>query len=441
MRILIIDDNDPFRHFVITTLENHLNNVDVVEATSLKVAQMLYSSDPYFECILVSLDMDTGSPLSFIHHVQEINTNIPIITLSEEVNTDSLPGTHFLCKGTKDHRPARIFSEALLNLPPFQKNLNENSKEKIFAQIKIFYLWRFEELPFDLFVRINEKKHVKILAKNSKYDEQFIEKYHTKDNEYLYLDNSDYPLLEELLYSDYWFEGMSDLSEEDKNYRMKKIIQNMAHSMGLTPHLIQKAEEVVQSAVSSINQSKNLSKLFNQRQKGTSFQANISTLTTYMTSALCDELEWTTNSSKEKLAFAAIFQDISLNSSKLSSLFYLNIDEVEKLGLTKDELKDFYNHPKQSAEMVKEINIKFPQVEDIISHHHERPDGSGFPAAINHQKIPALSSLFIVAHDYVMRSVNTRFEKDHQEILKEMAPFYQQGHFKKCFTTLEKILS
>lgn len=406
----------------------------------MKVAEMLYASDPYFECILVSLDMDSGSTLSLIHHVQSISKAVPIITLSDQEQSEDIPGTQFLKKGVAESKPAKIFSEALINLAPFSKNLRENSEEKSFAQIKIFYLWRFEELPFDLYVKINEKKFVKVLAKNTKYDEEFIEKYHTQDNEYLYLENNDYPLLENLLYSDYWFEDMNDLSEEDKNYRMKKIIQYMAYSIGLTPHLIQKAEEVVQSVISNVNQSKNLSQLYNKRQKGASFQANVSTLMTYITSALCDELEWTTNSSKEKLAFAAIFQDTSLKSSKLSSLFYLNLKELDGLGLNENQTKEFFNHPIKSAQMAKEINRKFPQVEDIISHHHERPDGTGFPAGINHQKLPPLSCLFIIAHDYVMRSILSRFELEYSEILKEMKPNYQVGHFKKCFNALEKIL-
>lgn len=440
MRILVIDDNDPFRHFLVTTLENHLRSIDIVEATSLKVAKMLYASDPYFECILLSLDMDTGTALSFVHHVQSISTIVSIITLSSQNQHEIIPGTNFLKKETGKNKPAKIFSEALINLEVFQKELSHNSQEKSYAQIKIFYLWRFEELPFDLYVKINEKKYVKVLTKNTRYDEDFIEKYHTKHNEYLYLENKNYPLLENLLYNDYWFEDMNDLSEEDKNYRMKKIIQYMAYSIGLTPHLIIKAEEVVQSAIINVNQSMNLRQLYNKRQKGASFQANVSTLMSYITSALCDELKWTTNSSKEKLVFAAIFQDTSLKSSKLSSLFYLNLDELNKLGLDDSQKKEFFNHAQHSAQMAREINRKFPQVEDIICHHHERPDGSGFPKGLNYQKLPPLSCLFIVAHDYIMRCIMSHFEMQSSDILKEMASNYQLGHFKKCFRALEKIL-
>ncbi len=441
MRILLIDDNDPFRHFVITTLENHLQNVDIVEATSLKVAKLIYESDPYFECIMTSLDLGEGSALALIHHIQNFNSKIPLITYSDEESGSEIPMTLFLKKGVKEKKSPKVFTEALLNLECFQKDLKSNKAKNAFSKIKIFYLWRFEILPFDLYVRINEKKHVKVLSKEMRYDEAFIEKYHTEENQYLYLDERDYPLLEAMLYSDHWFEEMSELSEADKNYRMKKIIQNMAQAMGLTPHLIQKAEEVIQSVINNIDKSQTLSQLFNKRIKGATFQANVSTLMTYITSSLCDELEWTTHNSKEKLAFSAIFQDISLKSTKLSSLFYFNILELEKLNPTKEEREFFYNHPNRSAEMVKEINLKFPQVEDIIKHHHERPDGSGFPLGINYQKIPPLSSLFIVAHDYVMRFISSNFEDGPEDILKEMEPLYTQGNFLKCFSALKKILS
>lgn len=440
MRILLIDDNDPFRHFLVTTLENHLKNVDVVEATSLKVAKLLYESDPYFESIMVSLDISSGSALSLIHHFQDFNKKTPIVTYSSEEQASEIPDTFFLDKGTKAKRSPKIFVEALLNHPTYQKYLRDNQSHKQYARIKIFYLWRFEELPIDLYVKINDKKYVKILAKNTKYDEAFIEKYHTSKNEYLFIESKDYEILESLLYSDQWFEESNELSDEEKNFRMKKIIQQMASSMGLTPHLIQKAEEVVQSVISSISESKNLNQIFKRQQKRMSFQTNVSTLITYITSALCDELEWNTQSSKEKLGFAAIFHDTSLKSAKLSSIYYLNLDELNQLSLTEEEKKKFFQHPVRSAEIVNEINLKFPHVETIILNHHERPDGSGFPMGKNFQKIPPLSSLFIIAHDYVMRSILNRFDKNPSDILKEMSSHYQNGHFEKCFTALEKII-
>jgi hypothetical protein len=440
MRILLIDDNDPFRHFVVTTLENNLRDVDVVEATTVKVAKMLFDSDPYFEAIMVSLDMTSDSPLSLIHYLQGFNSKLNILTYSENPE-NTIPHTFPLQKktGQEDKSPQK-FIDQLLKVDCIQKNKKLDQKEIGHAHIKIFYLWRFEELPFDLYVKINEKKYVKILAKNNRYDEAFIEKYHTLDNEYLYLELQDYPLLEKLLYSDHWFEEMSELSEEDMNFRMRKIIHHMAQAMGLTPHLIKKAEEVVNAVLTNIEKNPNLSKLLSRQQKGVSFQTNVSTLITYITSALCDHLKWTTNSSKVKLGFAAIFQDTSLKSSKLSSLFYANLSELDEMELSDQELKIFYNHPYLSAELASEVNLKYPQVEQIIKHHHERPNGSGFPLGINHQKIPALSSLFIVAHDYVMRSIMYRFEKDYTEVLAEMAPYYSVGHFKKCFNALEEVL-
>ena len=434
MRVLLIDDIDPFRQYLVTSLENGLPQSDLMEATTLRVAKLVFDSDPYFEAVFCSLDIKEGNILEFIHHLQKNYPSVPIITYTDQTEPIEIPSTFLLSK-----KELKNFESAMSKVLPMAKKLVGKKEEKqTHAHIRLFYLWRFEYLPFDLYLKLNDQKFVKILKANEPYDSDFIEKYQSQDMDYLYLEQTDYPLLEELLYSDQWFDSDSNLTPEQRDQRLKKIIQMMATSIGLSPYLIEQAQEVVDNVIKDVNESQKLSKIFKRIHDNGSYKRNNSTLISYLTSALCDELKWTTKSSKEKLAFAALFHDIAIKETKLCSLTYSD-DRVLK-GMDEDKRKTYFQHPIQEAELVKELDTKYPQVGDIIIQHHERPDGSGFPKGLTHHNIPALSSLFIVAQDYVMRASLSDFKKTPSEIIEEIAPVYTEGHFKKCLSAMRKLL-
>ncbi|WP_018923300.1 HD-GYP domain-containing protein [Salsuginibacillus kocurii] len=70
---------------------------------------------------------------------------------------------------------------------------------------------------------------------------------------------------------------------------------------------------------------------------------------------------------------------------------------VKREAMTKTEYEEMKNHPYHSYRMVKKSGQVGNEVLVGILQHHEREDGSGYPLAVNHQKIHMYSRILAVA--------------------------------------------
>src|SRR5215211_3855263 len=102
-----------------------------------------------------------------------------------------------------------------------------------------------------------------------------------------------------------------------------------------------------------------------------------------------EELEW--------LVHGALLHDVG----KLGVA-----DEIlEKLGpLTEEEWKVVKRHPEVGARMIEPLEILSRAI-PVIRHHHERPDGSGYPDELEGEEIPLAARIVaaVDAYDVMLR--------------------------------------
>jgi len=67
---------------------------------------------------------------------------------------------------------------------------------------------------------------------------------------------------------------------------------------------------------------------------------------------------------------------------------------------TPEEWLLIQRHPEVGFEMLKNIPTLPPSTLDVVRHHHERWDGSGYPSGLAAEKIPWLARLFSVVDIY-----------------------------------------
>jgi putative nucleotidyltransferase with HDIG domain len=102
-----------------------------------------------------------------------------------------------------------------------------------------------------------------------------------------------------------------------------------------------------------------------------------------------DELEW--------LVHGALLHDVG----KLSVADAI----LEKLGpLTEEEWKVIKRHPEVGARMIEPLEFLSGAL-PVIRHHHERPDGSGYPAGLEGDEIPLGARVVaaVDAYDVMLR--------------------------------------
>jgi len=102
-----------------------------------------------------------------------------------------------------------------------------------------------------------------------------------------------------------------------------------------------------------------------------------------------DELEW--------LVHGALLHDLG----KLAVADAI----LEKLGpLTEEEWKVVKRHPEVGARMIEPLEVLSGAV-PVIRHHHERPDGSGYPEGLEGEEIPLAARIVaaVDAYDVMLR--------------------------------------
>jgi len=94
---------------------------------------------------------------------------------------------------------------------------------------------------------------------------------------------------------------------------------------------------------------------------------------------------------------------------------------LKKEQLTDAEWKLIRQHPRKGAEILKTINFLLKET-DIILHHHERPDGTGYPEGLTEPSIPLEARIIAVADTF--DAMNTkrpyRSPMSREEIVQEL---------------------
>lgn len=436
MKILILDDNDQFRQFLIASLEKVYGEIDVIECTSPREAILIYESDPYFQVLLSNLELKSGSFMEVFQHFQASEYNVPLITYSDEVSESPHPRLPVVSKSPEDEH--QEFLVKLFQLPPFS-NIQIPPAEE-YARIRLFFLYRFHSLDFPVFIKLSDDKFVKVLNPGQKYGLEFLEKYQSKDQKYLYVKLEDFPKFSSSLFRTPLYQEDPNENSMEKQRRKTMFLQEMARSAGITPDVIGTAEESLKEIIEEAKGKKTLSKLLKLLESSGSYNSDHATLLSYLTSAMCDEMGWNTRRSKEKLGFAALFHDVTLIDPRLAVINYRSIRGLNRFEMTVQE--KYKEHPLKASELVREITAKYPQVDIIISQHHERPDGTGFPYGKDYNQLLPLSCVFIVAHDFVSRAYEMNFDiEDVQFLLDQMVPEYRLGHFSRCMLALQSVLT
>ncbi|NMC50012.1 MAG: HD domain-containing protein [Desulfovibrio sp.] len=79
--------------------------------------------------------------------------------------------------------------------------------------------------------------------------------------------------------------------------------------------------------------------------------------------------------------------------------------------LTPEERQKIQTHTLSGYEMIARLDIKYPEVENCVNHHHERLDGSGYPQRISGAGISELGLVCAVADSFCAMTANRPYAK------------------------------
>ena len=334
-----------------------------------------------------------------------------------------------------------VDSEKIIN--KLKRKPQKTSANGEYVGVKIKRFLNFNTLCCDAFIKLSEKKYLKLINENDLYDKDHIDKYINKKILYLYIK------IDRLEDFQKYFEQtvlnqieMNNLSKEERVRQTTDIhdlIIEEVSSLGVEKGVILKTKPIISATAEFLLN--NFSKVDDLQKviKGNDFLTGHSMMISYVVAQLLKKANMDNKSTLEKLSMAALMHDLSLTDSKLSKIRSQNSSKFNELS--SDEKEVFLNHPEYSVSIIRKAAQQFPDVDTIIYQHEERPDGSGFPKRLTSSSIHPLTAYFIVAEHFVHKVYDKEIEPELMlEITQELSPLYTEGHFKKAYQKLEETL-
>lgn len=306
--------------------------------------------------------------------------------------------------------------------------------------LNFFYTKSF--VKTDVYMKINEKKYLRIFRARDTITQDDMNKYRDKGVTHLYLKHTEF--LETTN------EFMQNVREKLERTKMEtkhlNFVTGFAHDSicKLIPELGIKEEVLLMVGDAILNLKEVMSRKFDMKMmmknilKGDGYKSEHSLFLVYLSCATLRETQWHSLENLDKLTVASFFHDLFVedNTENLSLS-----DDITKIKVPKATMKKYINHPFLAIEFLEKLSDISPDVGKIILNHHEKPDGTGFPHGNNWKKIFPLAAIFIVAEDF--SNCIYAGGNDHafiEDILDDFEQKYYQGNFKKALEGLRSSL-
>lgn len=448
MKILYAEDNDNLRDIIAMAIEAELAH-EVIEVSSGNSAIHYLKENHDINLVISDYNMPDGNGGKLYEYVKANCQHIPFILVSsidlaedkifESFYQDHPQNAYFLKSGdfTQLHQ---IITKSLVQFP----------REEIYSSympVKIFRFIKFNCVNCPIFLKLSETKFIKIINKNELYDLEVIEKFSSKGVGNFYIEKVNY-----LAFSDYYSKtiqskleslGPDEKSSDDHistELAGISFIHESILNLGIDGNVIKTMDAVVKSIITRLKTKTNLYNLLENMIKNASYLYEHSMLISYISSAICLKMEWNTNNTLEKLAYASLLHDVCFEDPTLAMLH--DLEEIKQAGLNRKDVEKIKNHPLKIAEMIQNAKNFPPDIDFIISSHHEKPDGSGFPKGIGSSQISPLTCVFIIAEDFVHQIYSKEIkQKIIEDILDSMKDKYNKGNFRRPLDGLNKLFN
>jgi hypothetical protein len=396
-------------------------------------------------------------PINLIHHLESITESLGVLpmvfictpqSIKTHLNEKILDNntTNFIVNLPLSGNKLQLAVQAALvwiKETEFQQSVGEFTFDDLQPmRIKNFFI--FTQVPYDVYVQLTSNQFGKIIQGNHPYSHQKIQTYAQKGVKYLYLRKD-----ENLKFLTTSIINISKFYDA-KNIEKKKLIllhqqsiffiREFIKVLSVTDEVVKLTQLFIESSSQFIRTDTALNEIFEiVIQKRTISFAQQTLLSIYLARAILLKMRWTSDMALNKIALASILQDITLNNDDLIKI--RSIHDPYLKSFSELEQQEFLEHTEKAAIIARLFN-GFPDVDFILSEHHERPTSDGFPKGGNASSLTAISCIFILVTNVVSKlsQHSTYSPQILREITVQLKSNFHGGNFKEPFRALEKIV-
>ncbi len=417
LKILLVDPDEKW----LTEAKNYLKSqlYEVALSINGKDAQLQLYNDKFF-AVFLNYDVQNHSGPQVLKFIR---TNYPsqkvVIVLNDnhrvetgevtEDNLQKLGAQELLVKpfninALKETLEGHQSLGDLLSNLPKKEGASEETEvsmnDENFTSIKIDEFYSTNSVLFDIYIKLNDNKYLKILHAGDAFSKERIDKYkNEKKVEFLFFHNSDRRKF--IQYNNF----LTKKLVENKNVPAaskvgmlknvtKKYIEE-AFVVGLKPQVLDQGKEVCENVFQLVENSKDLHLLLKSFNDFDPSAYTHAFLVTLYTSAIIKQYEWQSKVTIETAAKACMFHDIG------KILLPKEIALKPRIELTHEELEEYKRHPELGVKVVETNRLINNSVKQIILQHHEAFDGTGFPFNKKGSKILTLANIIGAVDEFV----------------------------------------
>ncbi|MES2856521.1 MAG: HD domain-containing phosphohydrolase, partial [Bdellovibrionota bacterium] len=315
--------------------------------------------------------------------------------------------------------------------------LAANVKEDIYCRINVELLCDVTPLADDVYVRLSNIKFVKLFKAGTVFTEKDLKRLcGVRNIEYLYIPKAASAEFVNRL-QDRLQEVVGETEDGDEKLiatviQVQETLLDLTQKIGFTEPVMALAKTHVEMAVKVIGKFPRLHRIFEGSLfRNSNYTSRHSVMVAHVACAIASKLNWPSDSTFQKLIVASLLHDIALVRPEFCEIHNKADLDKAKERFSQAEHHAIETHPFAAADIVSKLHEIPADVFAVVSQHHERPDGSGFPRGMHATTIAPLAAVFIVAHELVdeVEAKGDKFEMI--KFWEERAGSYSGGTFKK----------
>lgn len=394
-RVLIVED-EPSLSATIASLVTTKGFEASVASNGKEARDMIVLEN--FDLVISDIRMPFMNGIELLHFINKTKP-IPVILMtgfaeiSETKEAYELGAKGFLAKPFSKNDLFEQITNILGEIKPPEEDF-----DPLYTGLKIDEFISGNEIKYDIFLRINKSKYIKVANSGESMDIGRIKKYNSMGLTHLYLRKEDFRA-----YCGFTLKVASKVANSSNIVDSKKasFIQDTSRSLlgGLYHDQLDEsnfslASEVVNSTLSVLCQNANtlqvLDSLKNHDDRLFSHSMAVSLYATLIAKAL----GWNSLKTRIQVSMCGLFHDIGLKEIPKEIL------DKSRSERTLEETRIFETHSQRGLEILNSLRNIPPEISQVAMQHHEDCQGFGYPMKLSRGKISSLAKLIAVVDEF-----------------------------------------
>lgn len=253
-------------------------------------------------------------------------------------------------------------------------------------------------LLYDIFIKLNKYKFIKIASRDDYIDSSILEHYKSKGIETLHICKDDYRLYLGLNVQIFQAGDTQKKFGKDVQAHLITNITGMFNALVIEgtadAEITESMKDFCIKGFSLISDYADLMKILASINEASTRETAHSSSVAFIASAIAKKLKWYSKGTAHKLYLSAFLHDIGKKN------FSNELLKKSTAIMTKDEYALYKNHVSQGKDILIDQNGIPSDVINAVYEHHENYNGTGFPNGLKREFIHPFARVIRIADDF-----------------------------------------